>query len=137
MLNVIVTGGRDYDDGPFVSETLSKLHASRSGPITRLVNGGARGVDTFAKDWAIANGVQVVTVKADWDRFGKGAGPIRNREMAFGYPDSTLVAFPGNSGTKDMIQVALDHGMMILQYGEPANNEPDLFGGLRSSFAHV
>ncbi|WP_298983458.1 DUF2493 domain-containing protein [uncultured Roseibium sp.] len=129
MLNVIVTGGRDFEDGIFVAQTLSKFHTGRNGPITRLVEGGATGADAFAREWALANGVEHKAVAADWGKFGKGAGPIRNREMAVAYPDSIVIAFPGGDGTADMIQVGLDHAMTVHQFGEPARVQANLFGG--------
>ncbi len=50
-------------------------------PEVTLVVGGAVGVDIYAENWAIARGVPVEVHKADWKKYGRAAGPIRNREM--------------------------------------------------------
>jgi len=52
-----------------------------------IVEGGARGVDTLAKKWAKAQKkagkpVRPKQFRADWDKWGTSAGPIRNRAMA-------------------------------------------------------
>ena len=50
-----------------------------------LIEGGEKGVDALAKDWAVSNGVPVETYKADWARYGRGAGHRRNTEMVFNF----------------------------------------------------
>ena len=53
-----------------------------------------------------ANGVVVEEFKADWDKFGRAAGPIRNAQMLReGKPD-LVVAFPGGRGTANMVAQA-------------------------------
>ena len=57
----------------------------------------------------------VETYPADWDRHGKSAGPIRNRQMlAEGHPD-LVVAFPDtvSRGTWDMIGAARHAGVKV------------------------
>jgi hypothetical protein len=49
--------------------------------------------------------------KADWDKHGKAAGPIRNQQMAQ-EADGLIAFWDGKSrGTKDMIQKALNYGL--------------------------
>lgn len=113
-MRVIVCGGRNY--GQRVGERatlrnyLSVFHAST--PITLLIHGAARGADTLAGEWAEDNGVPVKACPADWNVHGRSAGFIRNREMLNERPDG-VVAFPGGSGTEDMVEVALHAGVVI------------------------
>ena len=57
----------------------------------------------------IANklGMQVMAVPADWDKYGKAAGPIRNRHMfRLGKPDLVLAFHKDitkSRGTNDMV----------------------------------
>lgn len=105
-MRVIVCGGRDFADRALLEETLDKLD------ITVLISGGAVGADSLGEAWARKNEIPYVVMPARWKRHGKSAGPIRNREMAKLHPD-LVVAFPGGSGTKDMIRVAKERGIPV------------------------
>jgi hypothetical protein len=119
-MRVLVTGGRDfssYDQRMWLYAGLSMLHGMD--PVTELIEGGARGADNAAKNWALwrkAHGdkVKLTTVNAEWERFGPGAGPIRNREMAKLLPDVVL-ACPGGDGTEDMVGVAKEAGIRVVR----------------------
>lgn len=98
---VLVCGGRDYRDFAAVNRELSKVHAEKT--ITCVVQGGAAGTDGFARQWALEHGIRCETYAAEWTRLGNRAGTIRNQEMIDeGRPDAA-VAFPGGSGTADMV----------------------------------
>lgn len=78
-----------------------------------MIEGGQRGADRLARDWAIARGVPKQTFEAEWSRYGPAAGPIRNQRMLDeGKPDRVL-AFPGNIGTRDMMAKAGRAGVPI------------------------
>lgn len=104
---VLVCGGRDYVDYHTVYEILDGLH--RGEGISCLIQGGATGADRFAKRWADERGVpgeEYAVTKADWERYGKRAGPMRNHKMlAEGKPDR-VIAFSGGRGTANMIAQA-------------------------------
>lgn len=108
----LVTGGRDYYDRSAIYTALDALHASY--PITTLIHGCARGVDTICGDWATLRGVPVIRCPADWDTHGKAAGAIRNAQMLRTDPPPTyLVAFPGGRGTADMVRKARAAGLTV------------------------
>ena len=95
-------GGRTYDKLWRVYEVLDSIHEET--PITELIQGGAAGADRLAKCWAEERIGESTEYKADWDRYGRSAGPIRNQQMLDeGKPD-LVVAFPGTRGTADMIE---------------------------------
>ena len=107
---ILVCGGREYDD----HKTLSKiLHALK--PI-EIIQGGQKkkikegvyiGADYHALQFAIENEIHYQTFEADWNKYKKCAGFIRNKQMLIeGCPDFT-VAFPGGNGTLDMINQTL------------------------------
>lgn len=85
-------------------------------PITKVVSGRAAGVDTLGEEWAKKNNLVVIPFPADWDQYGKRAGPIRNGDMAL--CADMLVAFParGSAGTQDMIRqmMALRKSVLVL-----------------------
>jgi hypothetical protein len=101
---VLVCGGREGVDEIIVWAVLAYKHAAH--PFSLVIHGGARGVDTFAGTWAAARGVPVRVYPADWKKHGRGAGPIRNKQMLVeGKPD-VVIAFPGGAGTANMIMQA-------------------------------
>ena len=115
---VLVTGGRKYEDRLCVFDNLDVVHAVQ--PITLLIEGGARGADRLAREWAIARGVRYETMNADWDRYGRAAGVIRNGEMLDRRP-RILVAFPGGNGTDNCCRQA-DEKRIPVFYAKPIRN---------------
>lgn len=71
-----------------------------------MIQGGATGVDSIAKGWAINAGVAVLEMSANWTTYGDQAGAIRNRWMLEWAMPDLVVAFPGGTGTADMVKRA-------------------------------
>lgn len=110
---VLVTGGRDYNDTAFLVGTLNEFHETT--PITLLIHGAARGADRIANEWAARVGIPVAAYPALWTRYKLCAGPIRNREMLLlGKPD-VVIAFKGNSGTRDMMDISRRAGIKVIE----------------------
>lgn len=109
-MRVLVCGGRDYDDAERVQQVLNAI------PITTLIEGCANGADRLAERYVQNDASSTVTLlhfPADWDKHGKAAGPIRNRQMLVeGKPD-LVVAFPGGRGTANMIEQATNAGIPV------------------------
>lgn len=120
---ILVTGGRNFgnlrnhDNGPITDadlirsrlaertllrQTLDDLHATH--PISMVLQGGAKGADRCAQEWASQRGVKSKAYFAHWVRHGKAAGPMRNQLMLEeGRPDM-VIAFAGGRGTADMVE---------------------------------
>jgi len=72
--------------------------------ITEVVCGMAKGIDLAGRGWAINYKIPVKEFPADWDKYGKSAGFIRNKEMAE-YADAAIVCWDGKSrGSVNMIE---------------------------------
>lgn len=111
-MRVVVFGGRDYDKLGLIFKALDQIHAQYG--ITVLIDGTAKGVDTIAHKWALAHNIATERYKPDWAKYGRAAGPIRNREMAEeGKPDMG-VAFPGGNGTYHMKKTLKEMGIKVL-----------------------
>ena len=109
LVRVLVCGGRNYSDRQAVDATLDQLD------VAGLIHGGASGADSLGEQWARCRGVPVEIYRADWQRYGRAAGPIRNQRMIDeGWPD-LVVAFPGGKGTADMVQRAKDTGVRMME----------------------
>jgi predicted Rossmann-fold nucleotide-binding protein len=113
MANVIlVCGGREYWSDDVVNATLDSQWLLD--PADALVHGGCyTGADRLADRWARPRGVPVRVYKADWDKHGKAAGPIRNQLMLDTESPRLIIAFPGGSGTADMCRRAERAGVEI------------------------
>ncbi len=73
-----------------------------------VVSGGAKGVDTLAKEWADLLIIETKIFEAEWKRYAKGAGNVRNERLVrylAAKKSSHLVAFwDGTStGTKNAL----------------------------------
>lgn len=109
---VLVCGGRDFMDAVALNAALDKL--DQQTPITMLIEGGCRGADRLARQWAHRRGIHVATVEALWKLGGTRAGPMRNAAMLTLMPE-LLVAFPGGTGTAGMIEMARRAGVPVTQ----------------------
>lgn len=72
-----------------------------------IVSGGALGIDKLGECYAHRfnddySPCKLTIMKADWEQYGKAAGPLRNKEMAE-YSDALLIVWDGESkGSKNM-----------------------------------
>lgn len=105
-MRLAVVGSRDFEDYSLLEKTIDEIITKRSLIVEKIVSGGATGADSLAELYAIKRGYPMKVYKADWDKYGKGAGPIRNTQIVM---DSDLViAFrkPGSRGTQNTIYQA-------------------------------
>lgn len=114
---VLVCGGRDYYNKTASYNALDQLHIrlfrDQKRGITLILQGGAKGADWLARQWADDRGIACREYEADWNTHGRAAGPIRNQQMLDeGKPD-VVVAFPGGRGTADMIARAQRAGLTV------------------------
>jgi len=109
-IRVIIAGSRSIKVLPI--DRIRHLLGAQTSPPT-IVSGGAPGVDTLGERYAIDNGLPFVRVPAEWDRYGKAAGMIRNRHMAF-LASHLIAVWDGVSpGTRNMIDVARADGLEV------------------------
>lgn len=113
-MKVLVCGGRDFNDSMTLGSWLGGIHKN-NGPITLLIEGGARGADYMARKFAEWQGIPVKTFPADWDRHGKAAGHIRNAQMLVEDKPDLVVAFEGGKGTANMVRQAEAAGIRVLR----------------------
>ena len=107
MFRVIIAGSRDFSDydvlKSYADVKLSNI--SRRDSI-EVVSGCARGADTLGERYAEERGYGIKKFPADWNRYGKSAGYLRNVEMAE-YADALIAFWDGKSkGTEHMICIA-------------------------------
>ncbi|RVT89267.1 DUF2493 domain-containing protein [Rhodovarius crocodyli] len=110
---VLVCGGRDYADRQRVFEVLDEYRDRAE----VLIDGGAEGADMLAEQWAMSRDVPMLTFRADWQRHGRAAGPIRNGQMLAQGKPTLVIAFPGGRGTADMVRQARTAGVPVREIG--------------------
>lgn len=109
---VICCGDRDWDDFDTVYNTLKRIQ--RDDIV--IVHGAARGADRMS--YVVAEGLEmsVEAYPANWVKYGKSAGPIRNQKMLDTGID-LVIAFHDDisrsKGTKDMIEKAIRSGVPV------------------------
>lgn len=86
--------------------------------VVTIVHGGARGVDTIAGKYATDLGFKVDVFPANWNKHGKAAGPIRNREM-ISTCEAVYAFWDGKSrGTKNAIDTAIQLKKKVTVFSE-------------------
>jgi len=122
-ITILVTGGRNFGVGntrevEALWEVLDRLQ--REGNIVVVRHGGCSGADSVADAWAKAHDVPVDVMPADWAKFGRAAGPMRNSDMVSKTVVTDgrrvcVVAYPGGRGTEDCRAKATSGGLEIVK----------------------
>ena len=114
---VIVAGSRSFNDYATLQMVCDNLLAKKKQTHNIVViSGTARGADTLGEQYAHERGYTIERFPADWQQYGKAAGPIRNRLMADNA--NALIAFwDGRSaGTKNLVMEAQKKGIAVRIY---------------------
>jgi len=127
-MRILVCGGRTYNNRELLYGVLDSQLRLFLKPLSLsekiynpfyIIQGGANGADKLAKEWAGSRGCTVENHPANWDKYGKAAGFIRNQQMLDeGKPD-LVIAFKGGNGAADMIKRSKRAGIEIIE----VNNE--------------
>lgn len=125
IFKVLICGGRDFtafdEANNIVRDHLATMFVEppEKDEIV-FITGMAKGADQIPfelgdlDEWG---GVE--KYPADWEKYGRKAGPIRNQQMIDeGKPD-LVIAFPTekSTGTWDMIRRAKKHNIEVAVYG--------------------
>ena len=121
-MRVLVCGDRNWESSSLILGELAGLPGD-----SVIIHGGCSGADCLAGAIARNIGLRVEIFPAQWERHGRAAGPIRNKQMIVkGRPDKVL-AFHNDirksKGTKDVVQKARAVGIpvkIITEDGEEA-----------------
>lgn len=117
-IRIIVAGGRDFQDYPLLEHELDIIIGGMPWNNMTIISGTAKGADQLGEKYAEERKLNVRRFPANWNTYGKAAGPIRNAQMAKYASEGAkgiLVAFwDGKSkGTKNMIQEARNKDLIV------------------------
>lgn len=109
-----VVGTRWFEDFDLFVKILDRLRLVKE--IDVIISGGAEGVDSMAEHYAEVNGIPTEIYLAEWDKYGKGAGFIRNK-IIWDNSDIGLAIWDGKSkGTAHSFDIAKKQGKDLYIY---------------------
>ena len=104
-MKIAIVGSRTFDDYGLLSKTIFDYLA----PIdstTHIISGGAKGADALGEKFAYRNNTKLTVYRAEWDKYGKSAGFLRNQTIIDNC-DMVVAFWDGKSkGTADTINKA-------------------------------
>ena len=101
-MKVVIAGSRTFIDYAVLRERCDIILDGED--VEAILCGECRGADMMGKDYALERGIDVESYPADWKKYGRAAGAIRNKQMAQN-ADLLIAFWDGKSkGTKMMIQ---------------------------------
>lgn len=109
-MNIGVVGSREFPLGQkhLIVDFINSLPED-----TLVVSGGAKGVDTWAVESAVANNLKWLIFWPDWDKYGKRAGFIRNQKIVDA-SDEIVAFWDGVSrGTMNTVRRAREAGKKV------------------------
>ena len=117
-MRLLICGDREWTNQSTIHSVLTNYDPN----TTTVITGGARGADKIAHFIASELKMQTEVYEADWVKFGKSAGPIRNSEMINkGKPD-VVIAFHSDlsksKGTADTVRRAKKLNIPVFLFTE-------------------
>lgn len=111
---VMIGGSRNFNDYDYLKRNIEMYN------ISKIISGGAKGADTLAEQYAKENNIPFECYPAEWNKYGKKAGIIRNKIM-IDKADFCVFFWDGKSpGTKFSIEYAKKKGKkyIVFRYNE-------------------
>ena len=113
MKKIAIVGSRNFNDFDLMNKVVFQGYIEKNGLYAEdvmIISGGANGADKLAEKLAQLRGYKLVVFKADWNKYGKKAGMIRNQyiiesaDVVFAFWDKK------SSGTANSIQRSVSLG---------------------------
>lgn len=105
MVKLIIAGSRTLiEESVEIRKTVDNILTTMNMQVDEIVSGNAAGPDKIGESYAQMKNIRVTSMPADWGKYGRAAGPIRNKQMAH-YADVGIVFWDGVSkGSLNMIE---------------------------------
>ena len=95
--------------------------------VTEIVSGGAKGIDTCAREYAQRHGLKLTEFLPEYEKYGRGA-PLRRNITIIEYADFVLAFWDGKSrGTKYVIDNCKKQNIPVAVYQPAAGSEANEF----------
>lgn len=112
-MRILITGSRNFSDENLIRRLFTKIKHQAKGKKVTIVSGNCpTGADAICEKVAESLGFEVERYPADWEKYGRAAGPKRNQTMVDAGAKICL-AFPTSDsiGTYDCIRRAKKAGI--------------------------
>lgn len=127
MVNLMVCGSRelyksiDKKVEVKVEEILEK--ETKDLQVTKLIHGGANGVDSAAQDWAKENNIETEVFEPDYDKYNGKIAPLKRNDTMIEKSDKIIAIWDGkSSGTKYVISNAPSSKIIVYNLGNSLDN---------------
>lgn len=114
---IVVAGCRDFENYDIAREVILQcIKQFATDDELVFVSGGCKGADTLGERFALEFGYKIECYSAEWEKYGRSAGPMRNKKMAE-ISDFVICFWDGKSrGTKSMIEYSKKYNKNIKIY---------------------
>jgi len=103
-MKLIIAGSRNFTNYKKLAQECDQFLNGQTN--IEIVSGTCKGADQLGEKYAKEREYKLTKFPADWNKYGKSAGPKRNQQMA-NYTDALIAFWDGKSkGTKHMIEMA-------------------------------
>ncbi len=110
-MKIIIAGSRNFKDYQRLCKVCDYMLQFQTD--IEIVSGAAMGADKLGEKYADERKFLIKQFPAEWGKYKKSAGYIRNEEMAK-YADALIAFWDGKSrGTKHMIDLAIKYNLKI------------------------
>lgn len=126
-MKLAIIGSRTFQNSSIIFKELDPIKDK----ITLVVSGGAQGADILGEKWAKGNNIPTLIFPANWEKYGKRAGYIRNEDIIKNC-DCCIAFWDGKSnGTKHSLSLCekYDKPYKIISF-TPEIKEPIIRKGL-------
>lgn len=106
-MKILISGSREFNDYALAKEFIDGCLADLiKDEVFTVLSGGCRGADSLGERYAAEKGYTVWKYPADWKRYGRAAGPIRNEIMV--KTADVIICFPKKEsrGSRSVIALA-------------------------------
>ena len=119
-LRILVCGGRHFDDYVLLEKTINGVIAESGCEGIEIVSGHCVGADRLGEIYAEKHNAQVKIFPAEWEKYGKRAGPMRNKQMVdyiSGFENKIVIAFvsANTKGTRNTITLAQKANIQVVE----------------------
>ena len=125
-LYIIVCGGRHFIDFPLLCDILDNVIGDTK--EIEIVSGHCQGADMLGEKYAEEHDMPVKLFPADWTKYGRRAGPIRNKQMVDyikSFDNRIVIAFTNENtiGTRNTIAIAKKAKIPVMEIPYEPNKE--------------
>lgn len=122
-MDVLICGDRDWRDRKTIYNAVSKLDPEND----FVIHGTQRGADSIGEEAAKRYRIPYAGIPPLWEKYGKAAGPMRNRRMLRMFDIDEIWAFHSDlegksKGTKDMVELGKRNNIKVVIYDKEKAN---------------